>query len=210
MLSLLKHPVARGASYAACVVVLLTASILQQAYAHGGVSIEDDTCVMTIGPYRAHFSGYQPKLRASKEFCEDIPAVADAIIVLDFISLPLRQMQVDFRVIRDVNKIGVNATYADLGSAADIDAATVIYREPARYGNGNFDVKLNFDAADTFIGIMTATDPETEKTYISVFPFSVGKTDVWGWLKWVIVVLMIAVAAVFLSPKASRNPTDAH
>ncbi|MDA0822808.1 MAG: hypothetical protein O3C28_10325 [Proteobacteria bacterium] len=174
------------------------------AFAHGGVSIEDDTCIMTIGPYRAHFSGYQPKLRASKEFCEDIPVVADAIIVLDFISLALRNMNVDFRIIRDVNDIGVSATFADLGTAADIEAATVIYRAAERYGNGNFDVNLSFNNAGSFIGIMTATDPRTGENFTSVFPFSVGKSDLWIWLKWVIAVLGLGVAAYFLSPKTGR------
>ena len=189
--------------------VLLALALLPGiAAAHGGVSIEDDACIMTIGPYRAHFSGYQPKLRASKEFCEDIPVVADAIIVLDFISLQLRKMQVDFRVIRDVNEIGVTATYADLGTAADIEAATVIYRDPRRYGNGNLDVSLTFNTAGTFIGILSASDPETNETYTSVFPFSVGVTDVWAWLKWVLVIFLIGLAAFFLAPKASRAAPD--
>lgn len=177
------------------------------AEAHGGVSIEDDTCIMTIGPYRAHFSGYQPKLRASEEFCEDIPVVADAIIVLDFISRPLRTMQVDFRIVRDVNNIGVNATYADLGSAADIDAATVVYRAAERYRNGNFEVSLNFDSAGSFIGVMTAADSASGTVYISVFPFSVGKSDLWGSLKWVLAVLALGLVAYVFSPKAGpRSP----
>jgi len=177
--------------------------------AHGGVSIEDDLCIMTIGPYRAHFSGYQPKLRASEEFCEDIPAVADAIIVLDFISQPLRAMQVDFRVIRDVNNIGVNATYEDLGSAADIDAATVAYRAAERYRNGNFDVTLNFDTAGSFIGILTATDADSGTEYVSVFPFAVGMSDMWEWLKWVLAILALGWAAYFFSPKAGPGPPSA-
>ncbi len=177
--------------------------------AHGGVSIEDDSCIMTIGPYRAHFSGYQPRLRASQEFCEDIPAVADAIIVLDFISLPLRAMQVDFRVVRDVNNIGVNATYEDLGSAGDIDAATVVYRAAERYRNGNFDVTLNFDTAGSFIGILTATAADSGTAYVSVFPFSVGKTDMWQWLKWVLAIVVLGGLAYFFSPKAGPGPPNA-
>ncbi len=180
-----------------------------EAGAHGGVSIEDDNCIMTIGPYRAHFSGYQPKLRASEEFCEDIPGVADAIIVLDFISQPLRAMQVDFRIVRDVNNIGVTATYEDLGSATDIDAATIVYRAAERYRNGNFDVTLNFDTAGSFIGVLTATDPESNAVWVSVFPFSVGKPNVWEWLKWVIVILVLGGGAYFFSPKAGPGPPNA-
>ena len=191
------------------ITLCLAVFVANDVNAHGGVSIEDDNCIVTIGPYRAHFSGYQPKLRASKEFCEDIPVVADAIIVLDFISLPLRNMQVDFRVIRDVNEIGVTATYDDLGSAADIAAATLVYREAQRYGNGNFDVSLRFDTAGDFIGVMTATNPDDGKAYVSVFPFSVGKSSLWGLLKWVIAVLALGVAAYFLSPKAGQQTSNA-
>ena len=88
MLPYPKSAVAHVVTWSIGLVILAMAPFDTQA--HGGVSIEDDRCIMTIGPYRAHFSGYQPKLRASQEFCEDIPAVADAIIVLDFISQPLR------------------------------------------------------------------------------------------------------------------------
>ena len=33
----------------------------QDATAHGGVSMEDDLCVIKIGFLKAHFTGYQPK-----------------------------------------------------------------------------------------------------------------------------------------------------
>ena len=178
-----------------CFVVFCVVLCAGPAAGHGGVSIEDDTCIMTIGPYRAHFSGYQPRVRASREFCENIPVVADAIIVLDFISSPLREMTVDFRIVRDVNNIGVDATYDDLGSPDDIEAATEIYKAAASYPTGNFDVTLRFDAPGAFIGIMTATNPETGDRYSSVFPFTVGRTSWGGTLTWVFVVLL-AVAGV--------------
>jgi hypothetical protein len=76
---------------------LVALIVTSGVYAHGGVSVENDTCIMSIGPYRAHFTGYQPAVRASQEFCEDIPVVAKSIIVLDFISQPLRVMAVSAR-----------------------------------------------------------------------------------------------------------------
>jgi len=43
-------------------------------HAHGGLSLADDMCKLTIGPYTMHFTGYQPDSSQEKEFCEDIPA----------------------------------------------------------------------------------------------------------------------------------------
>ena len=176
-------------------------------FAHGGVSVEDDTCIMTIGPYKAHFTGYQPALRASQEFCEDIPVVADAIIVLDFLNQALRDMSVDFRIIDDVNDIGVNATYDDLGTQEEINKATVFYQEAETYPRGSLDVSLSFQHDGNFIGILTAVDNAAgaEKKYISVFPFSVWVTDWWARLKWLVVVLLLGAGLFYWASVATKN-----
>ncbi len=189
----------------------LLCGVAPAAYAHGGVSVEDDTCIMTIGPYRAHFTGYQPGVRASQEFCEDIPVVAKSIIVLDFISNPLRDMAVDFRIVRDVNEIGVTATYADLGNAGDIEQATVFYRAPERFPRGSVDVGLTFDQPGQFIGILTATDDKTDsrREYVSVFPFSVGVTDWWSRLKWIVLAIATGASLYLWSSRSPKEPKAA-
>ena len=48
------------------------------AVGHGALSGDEDTCVLSVGPYRMHFSGYQPSGSGSDEFCEDIPATGQA------------------------------------------------------------------------------------------------------------------------------------
>ena len=57
---------------------------------HGGLSLEDDYCVLTVGTYEMHFSGYQPENNGPKEFCEDIPETGNTIVVLDFMNDELR------------------------------------------------------------------------------------------------------------------------
>ena len=89
-------------------------------HAHGGVSVEDDISLMKLGKYRSHFTGYQPERRSTQEFCEDIPEVGKVVMVMDFMSDELRTMQTDFRIIRDVKKIGRSATEADLGTNAEV------------------------------------------------------------------------------------------
>lgn len=181
------------------------------AFAHGGVSVEDDTCIMTIGTYKAHFTGYQPQVRASQEFCEDIPVVAESIIVLDFISRPLRDMLIDFRVVRDVNEVGVKATIDDLGSAEDIERATMFRRPPERFPRGSVDVAIEFTEPGQYIGILTATDEGTDvrREYVSVFPFSVGVTNWWARLKWIIAPLLLGAVLLFWTTRSRDSTTPA-
>ena len=56
-----------------------------QVQAHGGLSLADDVCKLTIGPYTMHFTGYQPEATQEKEFCEDIPATGRTVVALDYI-----------------------------------------------------------------------------------------------------------------------------
>jgi hypothetical protein len=190
---------------------VLACTVGPVAFAHGGVAVEDDTCIMTIGTYKAHFTGYQPQVRASQEFCEDIPAVAKSIIVLDFISRPLRDMLIDFRVVKDVNDVGVTATIDDLGSAGDIDRATVFRRPPERFPRGSVDVTLEFTEPGQYIGIMTAIDETTDvrREYVSVFPFSVGVTNWWARFKWIIASLVLGAVLLFWTTRTRDSTTPA-
>jgi hypothetical protein len=83
-----------------------------------------------------------------------------------------------------------------------------LYRSPARYPKGNFFVDLTFDAAGSFIGVMTARDPTNGREFVAVFPFSVGKTDWWGPLKWVIVVLLFIVGVYVFVPKGGPRSAE--
>ena len=53
----------------ALLAVLLTAGMAMtaQVQAHGGLALAEDMCVLTVGPYRMHFTGYQP-LSQEEEF----------------------------------------------------------------------------------------------------------------------------------------------
>ena len=50
-----------------------------QAWAHGGVSIDQGQCIMKIGPDTMTFTGYQPQ-KSREQFCDDIPDVGSTII----------------------------------------------------------------------------------------------------------------------------------
>lgn len=187
----------RSVALLALIGLLLQFTAPPSALAHGGVSVEDDLCVMRIGRHRAHFTGYQPRERASQEFCEDIPEFAPAIIVLDFVDMALRKMEIDFRILRDVNEIGVTAQYSDLGTPEDIEKATVFYRKPAVHPHGSLSVSLNFDQPGGYIGVLSATDTGGGQTLTSVFPFSVGVTNWWSLLQWFVWPVIFGAAFYF-------------
>jgi hypothetical protein len=143
------------------------------AVAHGGLSRERDTCVIRLGAYRMHFTGYETETRHSTEFCEDIPDAGKTIIVLDEFSKPMRRMAFDFRVVRDDKKLGAAAQYTQLGELKDIEASSIFYKKPEVYEQGTVTFDFQFDKGN-YIGIVTLNDPETKQTFTSVFPFTVG------------------------------------
>ncbi len=136
------------------------------AYAHGGVSIEQDTCVMFLGPYRMHLTGYQPEVAAGAEFCEDIPAVGRALIVLDVVDQPLRDMMTEVRVIEKDSWPAAQST------EGDEQAKKVLELPPKLYKTGSMTIEHMFDKPGYFVGFV-AVEKEGNKM-VSRFPFSVG------------------------------------
>ena len=128
-------------------------------YAHGGLSLADDMCKLTIGPYTMHFTGYQPDSSQEKEFCEDIPATGRTMVALDYIEEALRPLPTEVRVIKDS------------GSEENLDAITVLHMPAKVYPNGSINFEHNFKEPGKFVGLVTVNGKEE---YVSRFPFSVG------------------------------------
>ena len=179
--------------------VFWTLSYAATAYAHGGVSMEDDQCVMKIGPLRAHFTGYQPEKRATQEFCEDIPETGRAIIVIDYVSAALRNQQVEFRVLKDSKNLQARGRYEDLGSAQEIEAATLVHVPGQVYPRGTLNFEHRFDEPGWYIGMIQATDPATGQVLHSVFPFRVGLRSLWRYAPLFLVLLGAAALAYWLT-----------
>lgn len=190
-----RSSVLRGLRMVAALLALVSGPLS----AHGGVSMEDDTCVMKIGELRAHFTGYQPEKRATQEFCEDIPELGRAIIVVDFVTNALREQQVEFRVLNDAKKLGATGRYEDLGAAADIEAATIVKLPAQTYPRGTLTFEHVFDHPGWYIGMLTARDPVTGKELHSVFPFMVGMSKTWKYVPAFVFVLLVAGLAYWLS-----------
>jgi hypothetical protein len=171
---------------------------VQEASAHGGVVFEEDICVIKIGFLTAHFTIYQPETSANQEYCEDIPDVTDTIFVLDYLHDSMKEMPVDFRIVRDVENLGIYAQWEDVQKMDDIDRDTVFYRRPTREPDSVLTINHAFTEPGGYIGIVTARHPTLDKTYSAVFPFRVGGTGV-GYLPLFLLLGALAQLAYWMS-----------
>ena len=170
----------------------LLASISAPVLAGGGLILRDDVCIITIGFYEAHFTAYQPDTRGSEEFCRDLPDIGKSIFVLDYLHSGLKLVPVDFRIIKDVKSLGQFVRWEDVEAMANIEKLSVFYRPPAIEPGGSYRVEYDFLEAGEYIGIVTAGHPTNDKTYNSVFAFTVDKPNYPFWL------LYMLVAALFV------------
>ncbi len=167
-----------------CFMLSLGFSFSTQVQAHGGLSMAEDLCKLTIGPYTMHFTGYQPDSSQEKEFCEDIPSTGRTIVALDYIEEALRPLPTEVRVIKDT------------GSEEDLDAITILHMPAKVYPNGSINFEHNFNVPGDFVGLVTVSGDEE---YVSRFPFAVGQGE--SIMPSGLVLAMIAalgVGAVFL------------
>ena len=174
-------------------IVLLATSVMftSQVQAHGGLALADDMCVLTVGPYRMHFTGYQP-LSQEEEFCEDIPEIGKTVIALDYIQEELRPLKTEVRIIRDT------------GSETDLDAITVFHLPPKVYPSASITVEHVFPEKGKFVGLVTVTGGAQD--YVSRFPFSVGEGRPIPKATIIApVVLVIAMGAFFFMRSRRKN-----
>jgi len=137
-------------------------------HAHGGVFLEEDVCIIEIDFFKAHFTIYQPQISQHQEFCEDIPTTGETTFVMEYLHDGLRDMQVDFRIIKDTQKLGRFAKLEDIEKIKDIHKQTVFYQPPSLALDGVFLTQYDFDTKEYFIGIVTAKYPDQNTSYTAV------------------------------------------
>lgn len=184
------------------------------ASAHGGVSLDDDRCVMRLsepgapprrGRFVAHMAGYQPDTRMSGVFCEDVPVVGHAIFVVDLLSRELRDMPIEFRILKDTNQLGYQARYDGLGSWDEIQNATVYRLAPHRYERGSLMAEYTFDDEGVYIGLVSALGEDGRPKYVSVFPFGVGVVSASSYSTPIVATLLLGLVLVGLGWRAVRK-----
>tara|TARA_B110000263_G_scaffold73000_1_gene63831 strand:+ start:2707 stop:3285 length:579 start_codon:yes stop_codon:yes gene_type:complete len=177
-------------------VMLILMSWASNCLAGGGVLLSDDSCIMTIGFYEAHFTAYQPDSSGDKQFCEDLEEMGNTIFVLDYLHKSLSEVPVDFRIIKNVTNKGEFVQMGDIMEIQDLDRFTVFYQEPIIKTNASYTVSHDFIEKGEYVGIVTAGHPTNNNIYSSVFPFRVGASD----LSWSIIVFLglILIFGVYL------------
>ncbi|WP_255609562.1 hypothetical protein [Methylosinus sp. Sm6] len=168
------------------------------ALAHGGVKLEQDTCVVKVGPVKVHFIGYQRK-GEPEEFCEDIARVGPTVIALSAMepdrlpdsymaqnrapaaapaepSVDLREIAIGVRIVEDVGE----AT-----EKADLGAVTRFYAPPKTYRNATMTFEHDFQKAGKYVAIVTVADRDGHE-WSSRFPFSVGVFSLWNSIEYIL------------------------
>lgn len=176
--------------YLQITIIIICVFLSPYAFSHGGVTLINDVCVISLGNLSAHFAAYQPETRQSREYCEGLPDMANSIFVIDFMHDILSTMPVDFRIVRDVQNVGLAATWEDIQAIPDLHAASVYYAEPTQYINGSMNIDYTFNSTGTYIGVIAAYDISSAKVYRAVFPFRVGAKNFWDYLPYFIALLI--------------------
>lgn len=173
-----------------------------QVQAHGGLALEDDLCILTVGPYTIHFTGYQP-LTQEEEFCEDIPEIGKTVVALDYINDELRPFETEVRIVRS-STIKTPQDF-EKTSKEDVEEMTVYHLPPEVYPHASITIDHTFPEKGKFAGVVTVSGEGQE--YVSVFPFSVGEGRPINWFTDVVpFVLLIAAGAFFFL--RSRKKTE--
>ena len=187
----------------ALLLLVLAIGATDRAGAHGGVVEEDDICVIKVNFLRAHFKIYQPAASGHEQFCEDLPAATESVFVMEYMHDALQTMPIDFRIIHDVTGKGRFARLEDVQEIADIESATVFYQAPVHEPDV-YTISHTFEEEGDFIGIVSASHPESGVVYASVFPFEVGFTG-WGyWPFFIGLLIMIQIQYLHMSGRLKR------
>jgi len=168
------------------------------AFAHGGVKLEQDECVTTVGPVKVHFIGYQRK-GEPEEFCADIVRTGPTVIALTALELgrlpdsymaqnqapsatpaapavDLRDIAIGVRIIKDVG---------EETEKADIGAATEFYAPPKIHRNATMTFEHDFKEAGNYVAIITVADRDGHE-WSSRFPFRVGVFSLWNTIEYIL------------------------
>lgn len=180
-----------------------------QVHAHGGLALADDMCILSVGPYTIHFTGYQP-LTQEEEFCEDIPEIGKTVVALDYINDELRPFETEVRIVRSTtsHKISTRTTPQDLEklSDEDLENMTVYYLEPEVYPTASILIDHTFPEKGMFAGIVTVATEDQE--HVSVFPFSVGEGRPIGFFSTILPGIVIVGLAGFFYMRSRKKPED--
>jgi hypothetical protein len=186
--------------------LLFCVCLHSQASAHGSVVDAADGCTIRMDFYSAHFTVFQPATRGHREFCEDLPDAAETVFVLEYLHDSLRDVPIEFRIIRNTSRLGRFIKWSDIEQVTDLSELTVFYQRVSPQVDGVLTVLHEFREPGNYVGIVSAPHPSIDKTYHAVFPFRVGRPLLPGWT-WPAAMLALLVVAWRRRPSSKRRYT---
>lgn len=181
------------ASAFAVVAVIALGGFSQPVLAHGGLTIEQDKCVLRVGTHLIHFTGYQPQETTTQEFCEDIPKTGRTIVALDYVDPMMRSVPVEVKILRVVDR-----WQADEVQPVEFTLA------PKSYPTGTIHFEHDFLEPGQYVGLVTAKEAGMDQ--VGRFPFAVGKAwPPWlraGWKIAAVMALGIGLAVTLIRRQA--------
>jgi len=154
-----------------------------QLHAHGSVVDGGDGCTIQMDFYSAHFTVFQPETRQHREYCEDLPDVTESVFVMEYLHNSLREVPIEFRIIRNTSELGRFVKWSDIEQMGDLNELTVFYQTVSPQPDGVLTVLHEFREPGDYVGIVVAPHPTQPQVYHAVFPFRVGGPliPVWFW-----------------------------
>jgi hypothetical protein len=157
--------------------------------------LDKNFCILKVGPYGMHLTGYQPDITGKQELCGDVPGTGRTVLVLDYIEGELRSLPVEIRVIKDT------------GSEQDLQAITVLHLPPKVYPGGFINFEYSFDQPGKFIGLVTVGG---KQEHVARFPISIGESGVVShFMHYIMVIVPLAAiaggAAIFFFLRGRRK-----
>lgn len=178
------------------------------AQAGGGLVLENDKCIIRIDFYSAHFTAYQPASSGNEQFCKSVPDTGKTVFVLDYLHQSMKEVPVEFRLVRDFTGQGRFVKLEHLGQVEDLEQYTVFHQPPVVRPDASFVVDHDFSEEGRYLGVVTVGHPTNDQTYSAVFPFEVG-TPAGSYMVPVVAALGALAALAVLWRRRSMSPSRA-
>ena len=183
------------------IISLILLAFWDSIEAHGSVTLEEDICLLEMGYTSAHFKIYQTTSSGHEQYCEDIPYVAESIFVMEYLHDSLKEIPIEFRIIKNITNLGRFAKWDDLKliDIRKIELNTVLYQAPTIKNEGVFTIMHSFKEPGEYIGIVSIENINQNLKYNAVFPFKVGNQESWYWILFLIVVAILQINYMVMS-----------
>lgn len=192
--------------FPAIIATLFALVLSAPVWAGGGMVLREDKCIIEIGFYDSHFTAYQPQTRGNEQFCQELPDVGETLFVLDYLHGSMKEVPIDFRIIKDDTNLGKFVQVKDIEAIDDLNSLSVFYHLPTVHADASLSVAHTFTAPGNYIGIVTAGHPTKDTIYSAVFPFTVGKTDYTRLLLYALLIaLSMSLAYIFVRRRRARR-----